>query len=357
MRIIGHIDFDAFFASVEERDNPWLKGLPVVVGSDPHSGRGVVATCNYKAREYGIHSAMPITKAWQLSQNAKREKKQEVIFITPTHRKYGKVSSELFTYIQEQVPSIQKVSVDEAYLDLSFLRSYKKAEAFAKKLQQGIKTKFKLTASIGIGPNKMIAKIASEEKKPHGLFVCLPRDVYTYLGKKTVRALPGVGNAFERKLKAKGFYSIRDIQEGSWEALESIFGSHGIELFQKAYGTGSEVIYTEPRTALSIGEEETFAVDTLSLKFLTNRLSSLCEDVLTRMETSGVKSIQTITLKIRFADFETHTARTTISTPTKNMRIIYASALKLLLPFLENEKNPHKKPIRLIGVSVSKLVY
>lgn len=357
MEIIGHIDFDAFFASVEEQEHPWLKGLPVVVGSDPHTGRGAVATANYKARKYGIHSAMAITKAWRISQQQKKEGKQEVVFISPTHTKYGKVSQEVFSYIQTFVPRIQKISVDEAYMDLSKFRSYKQAGLFARKLQKNIAKKYGLDVSVGIGPNKMIAKIASEEYKPRGVCVITPRQIPKFLNRKPVRALPGIGIAAERKLYVRGMHTIEDIKECSWEELEDMFGQNGISLYQKAFGMGSAKIHTEARVAKSIGEEETFVEDTLDLKLLLKRVEGMVDGILAHMNRKKVVSVQTVTIKIRFADFETHTMQTTLSAPTASKKKIYSAAIKLLMPFLEKEKNPQRKDIRLVGVSVSKLIY
>lgn len=357
MQIIGHIDFDAFFASVEEQEHPWLKGLPVVVGSDPHTGRGAVATANYKARTYGIRSAMAISRAWRISQEQKKKGGQEVVFISPSHNKYGKVSQEIFSYIQSFTPIMQKVSVDEAYVDFSKFRSYKQAGLFARTLQKNIKKKYGLGVSVGIGPNKMIAKIASEEYKPNGICVVTPRQIPTFLNKKPVRALPGVGIAAERKLHVRGIHTVEDIKECSWEELEDMFGQHGITLYQKAFGMGSARIHTEARIAKSIGEEETFVEDTLDLKLLLKRVESMVDDILVRTRKKKVVSVQTVTIKIRFADFETHTMQTTLSAPTLSKKNIYSAAIKLLMPFLEMGKNPERKDIRLIGVSVSKLIY
>lgn len=357
MNIVGHIDLDAFFASVEERDNPWMKGYPIVIGADPHTGRGVVSTCNYKAREYGIHSAMSITEAWKHSLAAKKQGKQEAIFVTPKGRKYGAISKELFSYIQEVVPVVEQTSIDEAYLDLSFAKSYKKATLLAQKIRKDIKKKFRLTASIGIGPTRMIAKIAAQEEKPDGLCAILPRMVPKFLNPKSVRVIPGVGAVFGKKLSMLGIYTVADVLATPWETLEEKFGAHGISLFQKAHGMGSFLVQVSTGEQKSIGEEETFMNDTANLKYVVERLKGLVQDVLAHVEKRGVQSFQTVTLKIRFSDFETHTAQTTLRTPTKSERGMQAAALKLLLPYLERGKNPRMKDLRLLGVSVSKLLY
>ena len=160
-RIIGHIDMDAFFASVEERDKPYLKGLPVIIGSDPQEGkgRGVVSTANYCARKLGIHSALPISKAWELCELSRKEGGDRCVFITAGIGRYSDASSEVFKEIRKLVPIIAQTSIDEAYLDLSFCGSFKKAETLVRRMKKTIQTKNNLTCSVGVGPNKMIAKI------------------------------------------------------------------------------------------------------------------------------------------------------------------------------------------------------
>src|SRR3989344_2192525 len=183
MRIIAHLDMDAFFAAIEERDRPRLKGKPIVVGSDPRGGkgRGIIATANYKAREYGIHSAMPISTAWQLSERAKKSGKPAVNFISGDHRKYGNVSAEIMKIIESRFPSFEPVSIDEAFFDISSCGSYEKARIECEKLKKKIKSLLRLTATVGIAPNKLVAKIASDLKKPDGLTVVLPDEVQAVL--------------------------------------------------------------------------------------------------------------------------------------------------------------------------------
>jgi DNA polymerase IV (DinB-like DNA polymerase) len=166
MRIIAHIDMDAFFASVEERDKEWLNGLPIVIGSDPQDGkgRGVVSTANYKAREYGIKSAVPISIAWKLSEEAHKQGKPRAVFITPNMEKYSAISARIMAILRSYAEHIEEASIDEAYFDLSPLGSYEKAAKVAEKIREEIVKKESLTASIGIGPNKLVAKIASDFK-------------------------------------------------------------------------------------------------------------------------------------------------------------------------------------------------
>ena len=213
MKIIAHIDLDAFFASVEEREKPYLRGLPVVVGSDPAGGkgRGVVATANYRAREYGIHSAMPITRAWRLSEWARKKGMPTVAFITPGNRKYGKASREVFRIVCRYVKKIEQTSVDEAYLDMSAPHSYAKARVLARAIQRQIIRETHLTASVGIGPNRMVAKIASGYQKPRGLTVVVPERVMAFLAPLATRDIPGIGPKAEAALARLGIRTVGGI--------------------------------------------------------------------------------------------------------------------------------------------------
>ncbi len=199
-RIVLHVDMDAFFAAVEERDKPWLAGLPIVVGSDPKEGhgRGVVATSNYKARVYGIRSAMPITEAWRRSEAAGQEGKPKVIFLLGRHHRYREVSHSIMEYLGTLGGVLEPASIDEAYLELqvtSDMRQgekdrWKEAEELAREIKKHILETEKLTCSVGIGPNKLIAKIASGFKKPDGLTVIHPGDIQKFLDPLPVREIP-----------------------------------------------------------------------------------------------------------------------------------------------------------------------
>src|SRR3989338_962353 len=182
-RIIAHLDMDAFFAAVEERDHKWLKGKPIVVGADPKEGRGrgVVSTANYKAREYGIRSALPISKAWQFSELAKKRGMPPAEFLQPNFDRYEETSGRIISLIRANKRIVEEASIDEAYFDLSELGSYENAAEFCKKLKKEIFEKEKLTCSVGIGSNKLIAKIASDMQKPDGLTVVGADDEKTCL--------------------------------------------------------------------------------------------------------------------------------------------------------------------------------
>ena len=356
MAIIGHIDLDAFFAAVEERDKPYLAGLPIVVGGDPDLPRGVVSTANYKAREYGIYSALPIKTAVERSLQASKKGEPKAVFLAPRGARYTEVSEEVFAIARSYVKTIEKVSVDEAYLDLSHTRSFKKACLLCDALREHIKRETGLTASIGIAPARYLAKMASESAKPDGLRVVRPRDVDAFLLEKPIRALPGVGPSNERKLARLGIRTVGDVRRVSWEVLYKELGVLGTELYSRALGLGDTTLHKE-EASLSIGEEETFFEDKDSLKELSARVRALVDAVYARAEREKVRSWQTVKLKIRFSDFSTHSAQTTLACSVSDKRTLLATALKLLLPYLSREKNPERKKIRLIGVVIGRLVY
>src|SRR5438094_6142232 len=232
MRIVAHIDMDAFYAAVEERDTPRFRGLPSAVGADPEGGkgRGVVSTANYKAREYGIHSAMPISTAWWLSEAARRQGKPPVVFLSVDMKKYAEVSQRVMAIIRGLAPVVEDAGIDEAYADLSFAGSYEKAEAVCRDIKQAIRDRERLTASVGIGPNKLIAKIASNEKKPDGLTVVHEREAEAFLEPLPVRKIPGIGPKTEAELAKQGVRLVRDLKRFSREELQERFGKRGAEV-------------------------------------------------------------------------------------------------------------------------------
>jgi nucleotidyltransferase/DNA polymerase involved in DNA repair len=362
MKIIAHIDLDAFFASVEEREKPWFEGMPVVVGADPlgGKGRGVVSTANYKAREYGVGSALPISKAWKLCEEAKKKGGPSCAFIVPRFAKYSEASTEVFDVVAEYTEVVQQTSVDEAYLDFTKYGSYRKAEEFAERLRNKIKRKTRLTASIGIGPNKMIAKIASDFHKPNGLTVILPKNVESFLAPLPVRKIPGIGPKTATALKSKNIHTVQDIRTMSWEVLEKQFGKWGFELYEKAWGRGSDTLHVE-EDAKSVGEHETFMADTKDMRFVSGRLSKICTNIICHLEKKkdknkdrGIRRFRTVVLTVRFSDFETRQRSITSKEPMCTLRELNRQSLKLLLPFFERKENPRKKAIRMIGVRVEK---
>jgi len=357
MRIIGHLDMDAFFAAVEERDNDRFRGKPIVVGADPAGGRGrgVVSTANYKAREYGIHSAMAISEAWRRAEEGKRKGGPAVIFLGGNFKKYGAVSAEIMVIIRGYALLVEEASIDEAYFDLSSCGSYEKARELALKIKAEVKEKERLTATIGIGPNKLIAKIASDMQKPDGLTVVKDDEAEKFLEPLAIRKIPGIGPKTQEFFRAKGVKIVRDLKKFSKADLEKFMGKWGLELYEKIRGKDDSPI-VEDYEVKSIGEQETFMADTRDLNFISERLSGLCESVIARFKASGFKTYKTIILSVRFADFETKSRAHTLEKPACDLATLRFEAMRLLVPFLDKRENPRGKLIRLIGVRVEKLV-
>ncbi|MDO8564456.1 MAG: DNA polymerase IV [bacterium] len=417
MRIIAHLDMDAFFAAVEERERPYLKGLPIAVctstsfsvnpkrdsvveyeeqyrkrsahperveglSADPQGGvgRGVLSTCNYPARAYGLHSAMPIRRAWELSEAARKKGLPPVMFITPKFHHYGDTSRRIMaiieTYLEsksvslfeKELPALEQVSVDECFFDLSFAGSFKRAEDIARRIKKEIYRKEKLTSSIGIGPNKLIAKIASDYKKPDGLTVVPQEKVQEFLAPLSVRKIPGIGPKAEETLKRKGIATISQGQKVSEEKLRESFGKWGSDLYRKFRGEDDSEIETVASPAKSIGEQETLPVDSLDMDTLIPYLEREVRDVMRRFKAGGFKTFRTIVLTVRFADFTTRSRSRTLASPVQlspeescsgkplsGTEILIRHVTQMFFPFLDRRENPQRKKIRLVGVRVEKL--
>lgn len=356
MRIIGHLDMDAFFAAIEERDHPQLKGLPLVVGADPvgGQGRGVVSTGNYPARHYGIHSAMPISRAWKLSEAAKRRGQPGVVFTRVNYRRYAEVSQHIMGILRKYSPRVEEGGIDEAYFDLSFAPSVAQAQEICRKIKEEIKSQEHLTASIGIGPNKLIAKIASDFTKPDGLTVVTEDEAEDFLAPLPVRKIPGIGPKTEAMLARRGLKIVADLKKFSPQELKEMFGKWGLELYEKIRGRHYAPLQEEYEPK-SVGEQETFAKDTLDLSFIFERLRLMCESVHRSLLAEGFSNFRTVVVTVRFADFDTRSRSRTLPYPAAALRPLQLEAMKLILPFLDHRDNPRHKLIRLIGVRVEKL--
>lgn len=355
-RMIGHLDMDAFFAAIEERDTPRFRGHPLVVGADPQGGRGrgVVSTANYPARAYGIRSALPITTAWRLSETAVREGKPAVIFLPGSHRRYEEVSRRIMELLRSQIPVVQQRSIDEAYFDITHTGSLECAVALCRHLKAEILRQERLTASIGIGPNQLVAKIASDFQKPDGLTVVTEEHVQAFLDPLPIRSIPGVGPKTEALLHARGIHTVRDVRGISQEAWETFLGKWGQSLFEKVHGRDTSPL-REPALAKSVSEQHTFPNDTLEASIVLERLFRLCVDIVHRLPKEEVSSFRTVAVTVRFFDFQTTSRSRTHPRPLHTLRDLQREALILLLPFLDRRENPHQKPLRLIGVRVEKL--
>jgi len=362
-RIVMHIDMDAFFAAVEERERPRLKGLPVVIGADPEEGRGrgVVSTANYKAREYGIHSALPISIAWQLSEKAAKEGKPRAIFLSPNFPLYEKISREIMDYLRTKGDKFEFGGIDEAYIELTNLKlktqssntnAWILAEKVAKEIKEHIKQTQNLTCSVGIGPNRLVAKIASGLKKPDGLTIIKPEEVQKFLDPLPADAIPGIGPKSKIILEGMGVKTIAELRKLPKEILENKFGKWGADMYLKARGIDESEI-GGIQEAKSIGKQVTFGKDVLDPLFLTSHLKQLAQEVFEETKNQEFP-FKTIEITVRFHDFETKSRSITPKIIQRNLKTIEAEALKLFLPFLDHRENPRKKLIRLIGVRVVK---
>ncbi len=374
-RVIAHLDMDAFFASVEEVTTPRFLGKPIVVGSEIINGRGrgVVSTANYAARKYGIHSAMPITLAWQLSQEAKRKGLEEVIFLPVDFELYHKVSAHVLEIIKRHCDSVEQASVDEFYFDLTpaetfshsaeyendigWAGNFKKAEAVCRKIKKEIRETEKVTCSIGIGPNKLIAKIAAGMKKPDGMMVVQEKEVQDFLNPLGIRELPGIGPKTAEFLYKKDIRIISDLLKFSREGLKDMMGKHGESIFDKIRGIDDSPI-TQFHQVKSIGEQTTFNQNTLEPLIIYDYLEKLSGGVWQSFIKSDFTVFNTITIIVRFADFETKTSSKSFKEGIgkDNKKKLEIEILKLMLPFLDKRANPKRKLLRLVGVRIEKLV-
>ncbi len=355
-RIIAHLDMDAFFAAVEERERPELKGLPIVVGADPldGKGRGVVSTANYPARVYGIHSAMPISQAWRRSEWARRQGKPAAVFLRPNFAQYTETSGRIRAIVERHATTIEQAGIDEMYVDLSATGSYERAREVAQAIKRDIAAEEHLTASIGLGPNKLIAKIASDAHKPDGLTVVETQDAEAFLAPLSVRKIPGIGPKSEAMLKEHGLAVVQDLKRFSEEDLVERFGKWGRVLYERVRGRDDAPVQ-ENDEVKSIGEQETFLHDTLDAPTLREHAKRMGRDVLTRLTQAGYSSFRTVVVTVRFADFETKSRSRTLPQPTDSLKDLEVELMKLFLPFLDRRENPRLKLIRLIGVRLEKL--
>jgi DNA polymerase IV (DinB-like DNA polymerase) len=341
-RFIFHLDMDHFYTAVEERENPQLAGKPVVVGSDPKEGkgRGVVSTSNYTARAAGVRSGMPISQAWRRCPNA--------VYLPPHFSLYIKVSGEIMAIARRYAGRFEQWGIDEAFLDVSDkVKDWAEAEALARQIKHEIKEKEYLTASIGAGSNKLIAKVASDYQKPDGLTVVKEEDAQKFLDPLDVRKLLWVGCKTEAKLKALGVNTIGDLARYDPTALISMFGVMGVQMHLNAKGVDHSEV--EERLGLkSLSHETTFEEDTADEPVILHALGELCVEV--QKEVVEQKLLfKTVTVKIRYQGFETHTKSKTLPRLTGRVEDLKKTAKELLLPYLDERK------IRLIGVRVSSL--
>ena len=338
------MDMDHFYTAVEEREHPEYKGKPVVVGADPKEGkgRGVVSTSNYEARKAGVRSGIPISRAWKLC--------SEAVYLPPNFPLYIKVSNEIMKIARRYADKFEQWGIDEAFLDVSTrVKDFLEAAALARQLKHEVKEKENLTCSIGVGPNKLIAKIASDYQKPDGLTVVKEDEAEAFLAPLPVRRLLWVGRKTETKLKIMGIYTIGDLARYDPTLLAEAFGVMGTQMHLSARGIDRSEV--EARTEVkSISHETTFEEDTDDAEAVLETLNGLAAGVAKEVAEQRL-FFKTVTVKVRYANFETHTRSKTLPYITNRLQDLQKTARKLLSSYLENNRK-----IRLIGVRASSFV-
>ncbi len=340
-RVIFHLDMDHFYTAVEERENPLLKGRPVIVGADPKEGkgRGVVQTANYEARKFGVRSGMPISKAWKLCPQA--------VYLQPNYDLYIKASKDIMNILREYADKFEQWGIDEAFLEVtSRVKNLDEAETLAKRMKREICEKEKLTCSIGVGPNKLVAKIASDHQKPDGLTVVSEEEANEFLAPLPVRKLLWVGRKTEQTLVEMGIKTIGDLARKDPTVLTDRFGVMGNQLFLMSHGIDRSNV-EERSEVKSISREYTFEEDTLDFDAVLRTLDKLSEEV----DEDAVNQnlfFKTVTIKVRYENFETHTHGKTLPHMTNRLQDQVKAARELMKYYLR----PNRK-IRLIGVRVS----
>ena len=360
MRIIVHVDMDAFYAAVEERVNPALKNFPVVVGADPKEGRGrgVVTTANYHARRFGIHSALPISRAWRLAEAARRRGEPATIFIQSNMALYREVSARIMQILQSYADAFEQMSIDEAHLDVSSRETFAAAAEHMKRLKAEVREREGLGCSVGIAPNKLIAKIASARQKPDGLTVVEPGEVEDFLSPMAVRVIPGIGPKSERFLDERNLRTVEALRAVPEATLVEWFGKAGGRLFEKVRGIDDSEVSNE-WTRKSLGEQETFEEDTRDQAAVIARLDRMAERIIAKLSAKEFTGFRTVTVTVRFSDFQTsnrsRSVKESIRVENDGLSRLKAQAVALIQPFFDARENPRGKAFRLIGLRVEKL--
>ncbi len=340
-RTILHVDMDAFYASVEQRERPDLKGKPVIVGADPKAGkgRGVVAACSYQAREYGVHSALPISRAWQLCPTA--------TYVRPNGPLYGRVSGRIMKILRHFTDLVEPVSIDEAFLDVSgSSRLFGDGQSIARAIKRRVLKEQELTCSIGVATNKFVAKIASEADKPDGLCIVPRGEEKSFLANLPIRKIWGVGPRSEERLKGWEVRTVADIARRKQSFWVEHLGKYGDHLWHLSQGIDDRPV--QPSRALkSLSHEATFETDCRDFEEIRKTLLALSEKVARRCRKQGVAG-SCVRLKWRFEDFSTFTRQRKLDESTEDAQRIFAVALDLSRDFL-----PLTQAVRLVGVGVS----
>ena len=338
-RKIIHIDMDAFYASVEQRDHPELKDKPIAVGGSPEGRGGVVATCSYEARKFGVHSAMPSRQALQLC--------PKIIFIRPRFDVYKNVSRQVRAIFARYTGIIEPLSLDEAYIDVTAdKQDIGSAIDIAKLIKKAIRDELNLTASAGVSINKFVAKIASDLQKPDGLTFIGPSKLESFVESLAIEKFYGVGKVTAEKMKRMNITTGADLKKLSEQQLVQQFGKTGRFYYQIVRGIDDRPVEPNQETK-SIGAEDTFPEDLTTTEQMNEQLEKIAPTVYRRLEEHHLKG-RTITLKIRYSDFKIITRSRSFQEPTNDLSLIVSTAKELLA-----STEPDDVRIRLLGISVS----
>lgn len=337
---IIHIDMDAFFASIEQMDFPELRGKPIAVCGRKDS-RGVVSTASYEARKFGIYSAMPVRTALK--------KCPQIILVEARFERYSEISDKIAKIFYKYTPIVERTSIDEAYLDVSGAHLlFGTTIEIARSIKKEIRTVFGLSCSIGIAPNKLLAKIASDYRKPDGFTVIEKDKIAKFLDNLRIEKLPGVGPKIQKIFNDMQIYFIRDLKKLSKEQLTKILGIYGERIYFMARGKDdSSVLPNEMQEEKSISHETTLDFDTMDITIIKKILLKLSEKVCTRLRLQNLKA-RTIRLKVKFFDFRTVTRQITLNKFINQTDIVYKNALELF-------QTISKRPVRLLGIGLSNL--
>jgi len=336
---IIHLDMDAFYPAVEVLDNPDLRGKPVIVGGI--SGRGVVSSASYEARKFGVHSAQPMATARRLCPHG--------VFLPVRMSRYAELSDRVFEIFHRFTPLVEPLSIDEAFLDVTgCTRLFGSPAEIAKKIKEAVRKETGLTVSAGVAPSKFVAKIASDMNKPDGLTVVSPDRVREFLDPLPIGKMWGVGRVTQEAFARLGIHTFKDLRGIAVEVLEKKFGKYGLKMQELSMGIDEREVITH-QEAKSIGKEETFDEDILDIDYAKKELLALAGKVARRVRREGVTG-KNITLKVKYSDFIQITRSETLDRFTDDDAIIYQTACRLL-----KKTETGKKPVRLLGISVSQL--
>ena len=347
-RIVFHVDMDAFYASCELKQHPEWRGKPVIVGADPREGRGrgVVLTATYEARKYGVRSGMPISQAYRQC------KDPETVYVPPHFDLYVRTSREAFETVRSFADVFEPWGIDEAFLDVTARAgTWERARVLAAELKAAVRERHELVCSVGVAPNKAVAKIASDFEKPDGLTVVEPEGVESFLAPIPVNRIFGVGKKTDARLETLGIRTIADLAAYPKEDLEKLFGSWADHMANVARGIDDSPVQPWTGPPKSIGSETTFDEDTRDPETVHAVVQDLIGEVHPQLEQDGLV-YRTVGIKVRFEDFDTHTAAKSLRVHTRDKEPIVEQTRAMLRAFLEDGRK-----IRLLGVRLSNLEY